>query len=87
MKWKSSPETGSERVNYKPTHPSIAVTLQVLYIKVNIQRMFPSQLLTQVQELVNFSTNEAKVHLKAKQNKPQKLFLETGDREQTVCSV
>lgn len=64
-----SPETESERVNYKPTHLSIVVTLQVLYIKVNIQLIFPSQRLTQVQELVNFSTNEAKVRLKTEKKK------------------
>jgi len=36
---------------------------------------------------VNVSTNEEKVGFKTKQNKPHKLFLETGDRKQTVWSV
>lgn len=68
MKWKSFPETESERVNHEPTHLSIVATLQVLYIKVNIQQILPPQLLTKLQEPVNFSTNEAEVCLKTKHN-------------------
>lgn len=53
-------------INYKPTHLRFA--MQVLHIKINIQQVFLLQLLTQIQEAVNFSTNEAEVHLKTIQS-------------------
>lgn len=55
-----------KEINYKPTQLSIA--MKILHIKINIWQIFPLQLLTRVQELVNFSTNEAKVHLKTTQS-------------------